>query len=43
MMSVVLEYTKPRLFRTPVLEEQHNPLEARLIGVGWELSEAAIG
>jgi hypothetical protein len=42
-MSVVSEYTKPRLFRTSVLEEQRNPLESRLIGVGWELSEAAIG
>ncbi len=42
-MSVVSEYTKPHLFRTSVLEEQRNPLESRLIGVGWELSEAAIG
>jgi hypothetical protein len=42
-MSVVSEYTKPRLFRNSVLEEQRNPLEARLIGVCWELSEAAIG
>ncbi len=42
-MSVVSEYTKPCLFRTSVLEEQRNPLESRLIGVGWELLEAAIG
>jgi len=33
-MSVVSEYTK---------QEWRNPLEARLIGVGWELLEAAIG
>jgi hypothetical protein len=42
-MSVVLEYTKPRLARTSVLDERHNPLDSRLIGFGWELSEAAIG
>ena len=42
-MSVVSDYTKPRLFRTSVLEEQCTPLESRLFGAGWELSEAAIG
>jgi hypothetical protein len=42
-MSIVLEYTKPRLARTSVLDEQRNPLDSRLIGFGWELSEAAIG
>ncbi len=45
---VVLEYTLPHLPRTSVLEEQRNPLESRLIGVGichrfWELSETAVG
>jgi hypothetical protein len=41
-MSVVLEYTKPHL-ATSVLDERRNPLDSRLIGFGWELSEAAIG
>ncbi len=48
MRVVVLEYALPCLFGPSVLEEQCNPLESRLIGVGichrfWELSEAAIG
>ncbi len=47
-VSVVLEYTKPRLARTSVLDERRNPLVSWLIGGGichWMLglSEVAVG
>ena len=34
LVSVVLEYTKPRLAKTSVLDEQCDPLVSRLIGGG---------
>ena len=47
-VSVVLEYTKPRLARTSVLDEQRNPLVSRLIGGGichwlFQMSQRTIG